>query len=82
MRYLIDTDWVIDALANMPTAITPLRQLPQDGIAVSMTSIGDLYDGAYGSQAPHAEIARIRQFLSSYPIINLSDAIMDRFAQT
>jgi predicted nucleic acid-binding protein len=82
MKYLVDIDWVIDALANIPAAITPLRQLAHDGIAVSMISFGELYDGAYGSRVPLTEIARIQQFLSSYPVINLSDAIMDRFAQT
>jgi tRNA(fMet)-specific endonuclease VapC len=81
MKYLVDTDWVIDALANMPTAMIPLRQLAQDSIAISMISIGELYDGAYGSQAPRAEIARIQQFLFFYPVINLSDAIMDQFAR-
>lgn len=73
---------MIDGLANSPTAMLPLRHLARDGIAVSIISFGELYDGAYGSRAPQGEIARIRQFLFSYPVINLSDAIMDRFAQT
>lgn len=82
MKYLVDSDWVIDALVSIPTAITPLRHLTSDGIAVSMLTFGELYEGAYGSQNPQAEVARIQQFLSGYPVINLSDAIMDQFAKT
>lgn len=82
MKYLVDTDWVIDALADISTAMAPLRRLAPDGIAVSMVSFGELYDGAYGSRVPRMEIARIQLFLSSYPIINLSDAIMGEFART
>ncbi len=82
MKYLLDSDWVIDALVNIPSAIAPLRQLAKDGIAVSILTFGELYEGAYGSQHPQAEIARIQQFLSGYPVVNLSDAIMDQFAKT
>lgn len=81
MRYLVDTDWIIDALAGIPDAITTLRQVARGGISVSIVSIAELYDGAYGSRNPQAEIARIQQFLVAYPVINLSDAIVDRFGQ-
>jgi tRNA(fMet)-specific endonuclease VapC len=82
VKYLVDTDWIIDALANIPDAITALRLFARDGIAVSIVSYAELFDGAYGSQHPQAEIARIQQFLASYPVINLSEAIGDRFGQT
>jgi predicted nucleic acid-binding protein len=73
MKYLVDIDWVIDALANIPAAITPLRQLAHDGIAVNMISFGELYDGAYGSRVPLTEIARIQR---SSPPIRSSISVM------
>lgn len=82
MKYLVDTDWIIDGLANIPDVITALRTLARDGIAASMISFAELYEGAYGSRNPQAEIARIQQLLTSYPVINLSYAITDRFGQT
>jgi tRNA(fMet)-specific endonuclease VapC len=81
VKYLVDTDWVIDAFANIPTALTPLVRHARDGIAVSVLTFGELYDGAYGSQNPLAEIAGYRQFLSGYTVLTVTDAIMDRFAQ-
>jgi tRNA(fMet)-specific endonuclease VapC len=81
MKYLLDTDWIIDGLANKTDAITALRIHARDGIAVSIVSFAELYEGAYGSQNPLQEITRIQQFLTSYPVINLSDAITDRFGQ-
>lgn len=82
MKYLVDTDWIIDALANIPDAITTLRTFARDGISISIISFAELYDGAYGSQNPQAEVVRIQQFLVSYPVIGLNDAIVDRFGQT
>jgi tRNA(fMet)-specific endonuclease VapC len=81
MKYLVDTDWIIDGLANVPSAITALRHLAQDGISVSIVSFAELYDGAYGSRNPQGEIVRIQQFLAAYPVINLSDAIVGHFGQ-
>src|SRR3954454_5000274 len=75
------TDWIVARLANRPEAIVVLRTLARDGIAVSIVSFAELYEGAYGSQTPPQQIARIQQFLSSSPVINLSDAITDRFGQ-
>lgn len=81
MKYLVDTDWIIDGLANKLDVLTALRTLARDGIAVRIVSFAELYEGAYGSQNPQQEIARIQQFLASYPVINLSDAITNRFGQ-
>lgn len=65
MKYLVDTDWIIDALADIPDAIAALRQVARDGISVSIVSLAELYDGAYGSRSPQAEIVRIQQFLAA-----------------
>jgi len=31
VKYLVDTDWIIDGLANIPDAITTLRAFARDG---------------------------------------------------
>ena len=36
MPYLVDSDWVIDHLANVPEAVQLLDRLAQDGIAISI----------------------------------------------
>lgn len=36
MPYLIDTDWMIDRLAELPEAVTRFDGLLADGIAISI----------------------------------------------
>ena len=47
MKYLVDTDWIIDVLNDQATAIQTLLDLAPDGLAVSLISYGELYEGAY-----------------------------------
>ncbi len=38
MPYLIDTDWVIDHLANLPIASALLKRLAPDGVTISIVT--------------------------------------------
>lgn len=81
MRYLVDTDWVIDVIKGFPSAVEILEQLIADGIAVSIVSFGELYEGAYGFPDPDAEIRSIRDALSRFAILNLTEPTMETFAR-
>jgi predicted nucleic acid-binding protein len=82
VRYLLDTDWLIDALADRPRERHALEQLSDDGIGISIICLGELYEGAYGASDPHSRLARYREFVSAFTILPLTDAIMERFAIT
>ncbi len=43
-------------------------------------TVGELYEGAFGSPDPEAELSIIRRFLQSFSILDLNDPIMERFA--
>ncbi len=81
MRYLVDTDWVIDVIKGIPSAVEILDQLIADGVAVSIISFGELYEGAYGFPDPDAEIGSIRDALSRFAILNLTELTMETFAR-
>lgn len=81
MRYLADTDWVIDALAGRPDAVGPLRLLSSEGVAVSIVSLGEIYEGAFDEADPAQKLARYRRFLDGFPVVPLSDSVMVRFAR-
>jgi tRNA(fMet)-specific endonuclease VapC len=81
MRYLIDTDWLIDALSGISSAVRTLDQLKADGLAVSIISVGEVYEGAYDAANPAERLAVYRSFLAPFPVLPLSDRIMERFAQ-
>ncbi len=80
MRYLVDSDWLIDASVGVPTAINLLARLRDEGLAVSIISHGELFEGALGSPDPQTELARFRRFLSRFALLPLDDTIMERFA--
>ena len=82
MRYLVDTDWIIDALADVPSAVEPLDRLSADGLAVSIISFGELFEGAYGFPNPEVHLAAFRRFLSGFTLLDLTDPIMEVFART
>jgi len=46
MPYLLDADWVIDALAGRRNAAATVRRLSSRGVAVSLVTVAELYEGA------------------------------------
>jgi predicted nucleic acid-binding protein len=80
VRYLVDSDWLIDAFRGVPVAVNLLADLRDDGLAVSIVSYGELFEGAVDSPDPATELARFRRFLARLAQLPLDDAVMERFA--
>lgn len=81
MPVLVDADWAMDAVAGRTEAKTVLERLiATEGVAISWVTVGELYDGAFGSADPQAELAVHRGFLQSFLILGLNGPIMERFA--
>jgi len=80
VRYLVDSDWLIDAFLGVPAAVNLLAQLRGDGLAVSIVSYGEHFEGAIGAPDPAAELARFRRFLARLAVLPLDDAVTERFA--
>jgi|SRR5919106_3644058 predicted nucleic acid-binding protein len=82
MSYLVDSDWIIDALTGIPSAIAALEQhVHEEALAVSILSFGEIFDGAYDFPKPDQHIASYRRFLSGFIVLGLNDPIMELFAQ-
>lgn len=80
--YLVDTDWIIQALANRQPALSTLELLAPSRTYVSYVTLGEVYEGAFGSPNPGAHLASFRRFLSAYPRLSLTEPVMERFAET
>lgn len=80
MSYLVDTDWIIDGLAGGPVVLQTLDRLASDGLAVSLVTVGEVFEGAYRSSDPAARLRSYRRFLSGYQILPPTESIMERFA--
>lgn len=81
VRYLLDTDWLIDALAGRPRALSALEDLAREGLAMSIVSLGEVYEGAFAFPDPQRHIEGLREFLSGFAILGLTDPIMEVFGR-
>lgn len=81
MRYLLDADWAINALARKRGADRVLQELSDAGIAIAITTVGELYEGAFGSSNSEAHLASLRTFLSPFQVVQPHDAVIEQFAR-
>ncbi len=81
MNYLIDTDLIIDGLHGVASALTLLEDLAPSGLAVSILSLGELYEGAYHTLDPEAHREGVDRFLQGYRLVGLDQSTMARFAR-
>jgi predicted nucleic acid-binding protein len=82
VSYLVDSDWLIDALIGVPAAVSLLARLRTEGLAVSIISYGELVEGTIGAADPQAELERVHTLLAPYPLVPLSRPIMETFARS
>lgn len=80
MSYLLDTDAVADWLNNRPEAVRLLPTLRPEGMAISLITYGEVYDGIYYGRDPHAAEQAFLRFLRGVTVLPLNRAIMRRFA--
>ena len=78
--YLLDTDWVVDVLHGQESATQTLLELAPSGLALSIITYGELYEGAYYSRDPEPALAGLQTFLDGKEILPVTVAVMERFA--
>jgi tRNA(fMet)-specific endonuclease VapC len=79
--YLLDTDWVVDILNGQEKAIHTVLELASAGLAISIITYGELYEGAAFARDPEPALSGLRNFLKGKAILPLTQPIMERFAQ-
>ena len=64
MKYLIDTDWIIDHLKGDERVARRLEELATEGMAVSAISLAEIYEGVYYSRDPVKSQELFEDFLA------------------
>jgi predicted nucleic acid-binding protein len=80
MPYLIDTDLVIDHLANITEANQLLDKLAPEGIAISMITYMEAYQGVVRSPNVQDAHAKFQTFRRSVPVLPFSLSVAKRCA--
>lgn len=81
MKYLLDTDWIIDHLSGRENVTAKLKEFAKDGIATSIISIAELYEEVYGSSDYEKSLKALEDFIEGISIINLDFEICNIFGR-
>ena len=82
MKYLVDSNWVINCLRNDEIFLARLTELRQEGVALSIISVAEIYEGIYRRQNPVQDEADFRNFLGDdIQILTLDEEICRIFAR-
>src|SRR5712691_8120906 len=81
LAFLIDTDWVIDHLNGVTQVTRRLTELQPQGLALSVVSAAELWEGAYFSRDPKRSQETLEAFLSGLEVLGLDEEICKRFGQ-
>jgi tRNA(fMet)-specific endonuclease VapC len=81
MKYLVDTDWVIEYLKGREPVTQLLSDWVELGMAVSLITYGEVYEGIYFSQKPDRQKADFERFLQGVTLLSLTEEIMQHFAR-
>lgn len=81
MPFLLDSDLVIDYLNGTPAAVQLLELLAEEGIAISILTYMEVYQGLQRSPNPEQAEQTVRDFLEKVPLIEFSPAVARRCAR-
>lgn len=79
--FLVDTDWVIDHLNGVGAATQRLRELEPQGLAVSIISVAELWEGVLFSRDRKRTEAMFRQFIENMVVVGIDNETCQRFGQ-
>ena len=69
MPYLLDTDWTIQYLNGLDRFVKRVDELEPSGLSLSTISLGEVYEGVFGSVDPPARENEFNAFLERVEII-------------
>jgi len=79
--FLIDTGWIIDHFSGVSSRTSRLQELQPQGLAVSIISVAELWEGILFSRDPPRSRALLERFLQGVAVLNLDERICRQFGQ-
>jgi tRNA(fMet)-specific endonuclease VapC len=71
--YLVDTDWAIDYLNGQEQTRQRLEELGDRGLAFSLISLAEVYEGILYSNNPERNERGLQDFLQFVTVVNLDE---------
>jgi len=81
MKYLVDSDYVADYLKGRPTATDLLGVLFQDGMAMSIITFAEVYEGIYYGYNRTHYTKIFHHFLKGVSVLGITRSIAKQYAR-
>jgi tRNA(fMet)-specific endonuclease VapC len=81
LRYLIDTDWVIDHMNQIERVVNRLKELRPQGLAISIISLAELFEGVHYSRHPEQSQQALEAFLEDVSVLGIDEEICKLFGR-
>ncbi len=69
--YLVDTDWIIDHFNGVETITRRLAEIRSAGLAISIVSLAELYEGIHCSRDPRPAETVLQRFLAGVTVLSI-----------
>ncbi len=79
MTYLVDSDYVADYLKGQQQVLPLFKQLVPHGIAISIITFAEIYEGIYYGHRRSQHEQGWRIFLHTTPVLGLTRSIAKRY---
>ena len=81
MRYLVDTDWVIDYMQGRQPVVRRFEELSPHGIGLSIISLAELYEGMPDAVDQQEATQGLQSFLDDVEVLPVDDEVCWIFAK-
>lgn len=78
---LLDTDWIIDHFNGIEPITRRLAELRPAGLAISVVSLAELYEGVHYSRDPARSRAALSRFVSGVTVLTVDDDVCEIFGR-
>jgi tRNA(fMet)-specific endonuclease VapC len=75
MKHLLDTTWIVEYLRGNAEVISRVQELQEEGLAVSIISVAELYEGVFRSNNPAANEQALKDLLSATTVLDITQEI-------
>ena len=79
--YLIDTDWAIHYLNGHEAVVGEINRLADEGLALSVISLAELYEGVYYSNDPVGSEDGLTALLKNISVIGIEEDVYKTFGK-
>lgn len=81
LAYLVDTDWIIDHFNQVESITRKLEELWPAGLAISIISLAELYEGVHYSRNPAQSEAILQHFVAGVTVLPIDEKVCRIFGR-